>query len=87
MKIIALQKQGPVHSASEGFLCQVLFLVFLEVCTKIQLFHKFLTPEHCLCVWCFLVLSQLEYVSQDWTTALTELGLQGRQSCLGGAGL
>lgn len=77
MECTAFHKKGLVRTASKGSLSQVLLLVFFEVCTTIELSHTYHTPKHFLDVWCSLVLSQMKYVFQDWTTTLTEVGILG----------
>ena len=78
MEFAALHKQGPVYIISEGFLVHVLLLVFLEVCTKMTLFHVYFIPEHFLAVLCFFMLCQVKHTSQDQTTLLTDVILLGK---------
>jgi len=87
MESPALHNRGPVHTASEGFLSHVLFLMFSEVSNEIKSFPTGPTPQQFLAVFFSLVRSQVENVSQDWTTHLTGVGLPARLSCLGRPGL
>jgi len=87
MDSAALHKRRLVHSASKRFLSHVLLLLLLKLYTEIKLFPTGPTPQQFLAVFFSLVRSQVENVSQDWTTHLTGVGLPGRLSCLGRRGL
>jgi len=86
MDSAALHKRRLVHSASKRFLSHVLLLL-LRVYVEIKSFRTCPTPHQFLAVFFSLVLSQVENVSQDWTTHLTGVGLPARLSCLGRPGL
>ena len=87
MESPGLHNRGPVHTASEGFCTHVLLLLLLKLYTEIKLFPTGPTPQQFLAVFFSLVRSQVENVSQDWTTHLTGVGLPARLSCLGRPGL
>lgn len=87
MESPGLHNRGPIHAASAGFCSQVLFLLLLRLYTEIKSFPTCPTPQQFLAVSFSLVLSQVENVSQHWTTHLTGVGLPGRHSCRGRPGL
>ena len=69
MEFAALHKQGPDYIISEGFLVHVLLLVFLEVCTKMKLFHVYFIPKHFLAVLFLHALPSEKYFSRpDYTS-------------------
>ena len=71
----AFQKWGSHHIILKGFLSNVLLLVLLNVCRKIEFFPTCPTWVGFLCPICSFLFSQMQNVSQDWDTYLTGLGL------------
>ena len=75
MDCAAFQKWGSHHIILKGFLSNVLLLVLLNVCSKIEFFPTCPTWICFLCPICSFLFSQMQNVSQDWDTYLTGLGL------------
>ena len=78
----AVHKQGSPHITSQWFLSNMLFLVLMKVYSKIEWLLTYPIHMEFLPTVCFLVLSQVKNVTQDWATYLIEVGLLGRQTCL-----
>ena len=61
----------------------MVLLLLVTLCIEVKSFCTCPTPQQFLAVLCFLLLSQVENVSQHWPTPLTWVTLPGTQSHLG----
>lgn len=83
-EVVAIQDSLTTLPACEGFLSTVLLLLLVRVCTEPETYPTCLTLVQFLPGVYSLVLSQVQYIFQDWTTHVTGVGLLGGRTCLRG---